>query len=342
MSYMGSKCGMVGYGMYIPEGRISARELEAISGIPENTIIEKIGIKNKVAGGKEDHCVSMAIKSAQDCLKNTQIKPEEIDLIIFNGEEYKEYICWTAAIKIKKELNAINAWGFDISYRCSSTILGIKIAKDMMMANETINTVLITGGNTIAYLVDNADRKSSFMLPLTVGACSIILKKNYPRNHILETCIINESIFADDVLPRYNGSYDPRYPELAEGNGSWKIELPHYETFKKNLRERSVEAFLKAARNAMHMSRVKAEDVDYVSMVHVKRDSHEYILKALGFGLDRSNYLEDYGHIGHVDNILSLELGLQNNQIIDGSNVLMITGGLGYSFAATLIKWGKC
>ncbi len=55
-------CGIVGYGLYIPEGRMSAHELSKVSGLTEDVIIEKIGIREKVLGGKDDHCVAMAIK----------------------------------------------------------------------------------------------------------------------------------------------------------------------------------------------------------------------------------------------------------------------------------------
>lgn len=336
-----STCGMVGYGLYIPEERISAKELEKVSGIPENIIIEKIGIRNKVVGGAEDHCVSMAVKSAINCLNKTQTNPEEIDLIIFNGEEYKEFICWTAAIKVKKEIGATHAWGFDVSYRCSATVLAIKLAKDMMKANDSIKTVLVTGANTIAYLVDPADNKSSFMLPLTVGACSILLKKDHPENQILETYIKDEAIFADDVVARHNGSDDPRFPNRADSAGLWKIQMPDYITFKENMRKKAIPAFLDVATQAMQMSKINASQIDYVAMVHVKREAHKQILNTLGFELEQSTYLDEYGHVGHVDNILSLEQGIKNKQIQEGSHILMLTGGLGYSFAALVMKWGK-
>ncbi|GAU79280.1 3-oxoacyl-ACP synthase [Fusibacter sp. 3D3] len=341
MSGKSAVCGMVGYGLYIPEERISAKGLEKISGIPEHIIIDKIGIKNKVVGGAEDHCVSMAVKSAFDCLRRTQTNPEDIDLIIFNGEEYKEFICWTAAIKVKKEIGATRAWGFDISYRCSATVLAIKLAKDMMTANESIKTVMITGANTIAYLVDPTDFKSSFMLPLTVGACSILLKKDYPENQIFETYIKDEAVFADDVVARHNGSADPRFPNKMDAMNLWKIEMPNYDAFKENMRKKAIPAFLEVATHAMALSQIMPSDVDYVAMVHVKREAHKYILNTLGFDLDQSNYLDEYGHVGHVDNVLSLELGLKNKQIQEGSHILMLTGGLGYSFAALVMKWGK-
>jgi len=335
-------CGIVGFGLHIPSNRISAKELEHISGIPESIIREKIGIKQKVIGSREDHCVAMAVKAAKDCLKNTGIDSREIDLVIFNGEEYKEYICWTAGPKIQKEIGAINAWSFDISFRCAATPLALKIAKDMMIANKDINTVLITGGNTISYLVDETDRESSFLLPLAPGACAILLKRNYKYNNVLETSIITESIFADDVIACHNGTEDPRRPLINSYNKDlWKLRIPDFKRFKSDLKEKSIPGFLKAAKNSLRNSNMEPSDLDYIAMVHVKKAAHKYILEELGADLSKSNYLDEYGHIGHVDPILSLKLGIDNNQIRDGSNIMLLTGALGYSFAATTIKWGK-
>ena len=335
-------CGIVGFGLYIPSNRISAKELENIWGIPERIIRDKIGIKQKVVGSKDDHCVAMAIKAARDCLNNTKVDPREIDLVIFNGEEYKEYICWTAGPKIQKEIGATNAWSFDISFRCAATPLALKIAKDMMKTNKAINTVLITGGNTISYLVDWTDKESSFLMPLAPGAGAILLKKNYKYNNVLETSVITEPVFADDVIASHNGTDDPRNPVGSSHNGGlWKLKLPDFERFKNDLREKSLPGFLNAAKNSLRSSNIKLSELDYIAMVHVKKASHKYMLEKLGADLSKSNYLDEYGHIGHVDPILSLKLGIDKGQIKEGSKVLLLTGALGYSFAATAIKWGK-
>ncbi|SKC76374.1 3-oxoacyl-ACP synthase [Maledivibacter halophilus] len=335
-------CGIVGFGLYIPKERITAKDLEEKSGIPENIIMNKLGVKQKVLGSKEDHCLTMTIKAVRECLNNTRVNPEEIDLVIFNGEEYKEYICWTAGPKIQKEIGAVNAWSFDISYRCASTPLALKLAKDIMTTNKDINTILIAGGNTISYLVDESDKNSSFLLPLAPGACAIILKRNYKYNNVLETSIITESTFADDVIASHNGTIDPRNPctNFCDNN-MWKLRIPDMERFKKDLRDKSIPGFLKVARAALKNSNIKMEDLDYVAMVHVKKSSYKYILKELGVNETQSIYLDEYGHLGHVDPVLLIKLGIDNQKIKNGSNILLLTGGLGYSFAATMVRWGN-
>jgi 3-oxoacyl-[acyl-carrier-protein] synthase-3 len=65
------------------------------------------------------------------------------------------------------------------------------------------------------------------------------------------------------------------------------------------------------------------------------------MLDELALSADQSIYLEDYGHIGQVDQILSLHKALEEKKVKDGSIVCMIAAGIGYVWAANIIKWGE-
>jgi 3-oxoacyl-[acyl-carrier-protein] synthase-3 len=66
------------------------------------------------------------------------------------------------------------------------------------------------------------------------------------------------------------------------------------------------------------------------------------VLAELGLKPEQSTYLDDYGHLGQNDQVLSLELGLQSGKIKDGSRVVFVGAGLGFVWAATVIQWGPC
>lgn len=332
-------CGIVGYNIYLPPEKISAHELSEIWDIPESVIRDKIGIHEKVVGQKEDHTIQMTLKTAQKCLEDLHICTEDVDLVIFNGEDYKEYLCYTVALKIIKELNLVNAWGFDIGYRCTATVLAIKLAKDIINSDENVNTVLICGGNTTAYLVDEQDKRASFMLPLAAGACSLIIKRNYQNNKILGSSILNNSKFIDDILCNHDGTEDPRFPQSKKN--LWKFTFPNYEGMKRNLRLEATNYIIDVAKKAVRKSNLLMSEIDYVAITHINRKAHQFILNELGIDLEKSVYLEDYGHVGHVDNVLSIDLALQSNKIKIGDRILMIALGIGYSYGAVVIEWGE-
>jgi 3-oxoacyl-[acyl-carrier-protein] synthase-3 len=72
----------------------------------------------------------------------------------------------------------------------------------------------------------------------------------------------------------------------------------------------------------------------------MKRSAHLEILRRLGIPEHHSFYLEDFGHMGQNDQILSLELGLKTGKVRDGDVVSFASAGIGYAWASCVIEWG--
>lgn len=138
----------------------------------------------------------MGALAALDCMKNTGIDPKEIDLILCIGEEWKEYPLTTSALYIQDRVRAVNAWGIDVQNRCCTCVSAMKIAKDMMMSDDDINTVLIAGGYRNGDFIDYTNSKMSMMYDLGAGGGAILLKKNYNRNLLLGSHIISDGSLA--------------------------------------------------------------------------------------------------------------------------------------------------
>ncbi len=85
----------------------------------------------------------------------------------------------------------------------------MKIAKDMMTADENINTVLIAGGYRNGDFVDYTDNNMSMMFNLGTGGGAIILRKNYNKNLLLGSHIITDGSLARDVGVKYGGTINP-------------------------------------------------------------------------------------------------------------------------------------
>ena len=91
---------------------------------------------------------------------------------------------------------------------------------------------------------------------------------------------------------------------------------------------------------ALRKSGLTRADIGFLDILHMKRSGHKAMLADLGLREDQSIYLERYGHVGQVDQILSLKLALDSGQVKDGTVVSMIAAGIGYTWAANVIRWG--
>jgi 3-oxoacyl-[acyl-carrier-protein] synthase-3 len=332
--------GLAAWGLYLPEQCITAEELSPKINIPASVIKEKLGFDRKRIGGPEDHSVEMGIKAAQQCLGKSGIDAKEIDLVLWAGEDYKEYICWTAAIAVQERIGATNAWAFDLALRCAGTPLALKVAKDLMYANPEINNVLIAGGNTNCYLIDYRRPEQSFMFDMAPGGLAMLLRRDWPENRILESHIITESSLVMDVVGLKGGTKHPLSKDDVD-DLRWKIVVTDPEGMKQRLAEKSLPAFTGAVRGALKNSGLKEADIGYVCPVHVNPKAHKAILADLGVSVEKAAYLQEYGHCGHADQIVGLEMGIKANKIKEGTHVVFLGAGTGYAFSATVIRWGN-
>ena len=72
----------------------------------------------------------------------------------------------------------------------------------------------------------------------------------------------------------------------------------------------------------------------------MKRSAHAAVLDELGLGLEQSTYLEQVGHIGQFDPILSLELGVSSGRLRPGHLAVLASAGVSYAWGAMAIRWG--
>ena len=333
--------GIVGTGIYIPEKRLSARDIsEATQGIwTEDAIIEKLGIRQIMVPGPEDGTQEMGVRAALDCLKNTGVDAKDIDLILCVGEEWKEYPLTTSGIYIQGQIGAVNAWAIDIQQRCGTTVAGMKIAKDMMIADPDIQTVMIVGGYRNGDFIDFSDPQVSFMYNLSAGAGAMIMRKNHGRNLLLGTHILTDGSLARDVGVEIGGTV---HPVTCQNSDQAYKSLRVFDArhMKDRLNEVSMDNWMHCINKAFEKSGIARTELGYLACLHFKRSMYEHMVHELGLEMNQTVYLENYGHLGQIDQILSLHLGLLEGKIRDGTVLSMIAAGIGYSWGANVIKWG--
>ncbi|MDR2543328.1 MAG: 3-oxoacyl-ACP synthase [Treponema sp.] len=333
--------GVTGTGIYIPQTRMSAAEIsKATGGIwSEEAVIDKLGIVSKPVPGPDDGTQEMGAKAALDCLKKTNTDPLEIDVILCIGEEWKEYPLTTSALYIQDRIGATNAWGIDIQNRCCTCCSAIKMAHDMLIADPLIKTVMIVGGYRNGDFVDYADKDMSMMFDLAAGGGAMILKKNYGKNKVLGSHIIADGSLARSAGVRIGGINEPFTSDNIKA-GYKSLKLFEAQKMKERLNEVSMSNWYKCIDESLKKGGKTRADIGYLAVLHFKRSAHLALLKELGLTEDQSIYLENYGHLGQIDQILSIHLALESSQIKAGTNVVTLAAGIGYVWAANLIQWG--
>ncbi len=329
--------GITGVGIYLPEGRFTAPEIAAASGLPEWVVRDKLGVNSKPVPGADDQPTRMGVRAAQQALQQAGVSAADVDVVISITEEYKEYPVWTAGIKLAHDLGAVNAYAYDLGQKCGTSVLALKQARDLLRADPHVNTVLIAGGYRNGDLIDYRDENVRFMYNLGAGGAAAVVQRNASGNELLEAALRTDGSFSLDVLVPVGGTVEPI---TAENASDFRLQVPDPAGMKERLEQKSLDNFVVVVNEAVERSGFTTSDISYLGMLHVKPSAHRYLLNTLGLNEDQSIYLSDYGHIGQVDQLLSLKLAEEQGRLKDGDLVVLVAAGVGYVWNAICIRWG--
>ena len=320
--------------------------------MPEWVVREKLGIEKKHVGGPDDHPNEMGIKAALDCIESSGIDPKEIDVVLNTTEEWREYLLWTSGIHMAYEVGATNAWAMDVHNRCATTVGAMKMAKDMILADPEINTILIAGGYRISDFINFKNKRTSFLWNIGSGGGAMLLRKNHPRNHVLGAHLITDGFMSKHVIVPASGTArfpNPRAMTNAENvvPEDFYFDLVEPEAMKDRLNEVSMDNWVHCVDEALRKSGTKADgtpytkaDLDFLNMVLIKPSGHRDMLARLGLTEEQSVYLGEIGHTGEQDAMFSIREGLKAGRLKDGDLMAIVAAGIGYVWAAGVVRWG--
>ena len=110
---------------------------------------------------------------------------------------------------------------------------------------------------------------------------------------------------------------------------------------KEQLDQTSLLNFVRAANGALARSGLTLGDVSFLCALHMKRSMHDALCEALEVDLARAEVLDDTGHMSGVDPLLGLDRAVRDGRVTDDDVVLLLSAGTGYTWAATVIRWGE-
>jgi 3-oxoacyl-[acyl-carrier-protein] synthase-3 len=211
------------------------------------------------------------------------------------------------------------------------TPIALRVARDLLRAEPELTNVLVVAACRESYLLDYGNAKSRFMFNFGDGAVAGLLVGGAERNQVLGSHAITNGAYSLQVKIA-RGSVEPDgYPFL---------DVQDPAEMKGGLDQESLPNFLAVARGAAERSGLTLADLDFVCLLHTKRSMFEAVLAALEMTEEQAVYLDDTGHMSGVDSLLGLDRAVREGRVVDGNNVLLLSAGTGYTWAATVVRWG--
>ena len=119
---------------YLPARWMPAAEVAARSGIPEQVIVEKFGLRGKHIAAADEHVSDLSVRAADRLLEEAGVAPEEIDVVMYYGSTWKDYSVWQAAPWIAHRIGAKNAFALEYDSVSHGTSIALRVARNMLRA----------------------------------------------------------------------------------------------------------------------------------------------------------------------------------------------------------------
>jgi 3-oxoacyl-[acyl-carrier-protein] synthase-3 len=329
-----TRVGIAATAAYLPERWMAAAEVAAASGIPEDVVVERFGLRGKHIAARDEHVTDLSVAAAKGALAEAGLEPGDIDVVVYFGSSWKEWPVWQAAPWIAHRLGCERAWALELDYVSCGAPVALRVCRDLLVAEAEVRSVLAVGACRESYLLDYSNERSRFMFNFGDGAVAAIISSETPRNELLGSAAITDGSLSLHVKVPEGGSVHPQ----TDGGGF--LDVDDLEEMKERLDDVSLRNFVRVAEDALRRSGARLEDVGYLCGIHMKRSMHDALVVALGLAPDRAAYLDDTGHVSGADPLLALDRAARAGALGDGELVLLLAAGTGYTWAGSVVRWG--
>ena len=327
---MEKKVGIIGLGKYLPEKRLTNKDIEKIVDTTDEWITERTGIKERRIAREDETTSDMAVNAAKRAIENAKLKPEDIGLIIVATITPDMFFPSTACI-VQSKLNVNHIPAFDISVACSGFIYGIAIAEQFIKSGA-YKHILVIAAEKMSSVTDWTDRSTCVLMGDGAGAAvlgeveeggilSIYLGADGSKGNLLEMPA------GGSRLPASASTVEKRLHFLRmEGN----ILFKH-----------AVKVMAEAALKATEPLGLKGDDINLVIPHQANIRILNAVAKRMGIDPEKKLYLniDKYGNMSSASSAVALTEAVEQRRVKKGDTILLDAFGAGLTWGAIVIKW---
>ena len=318
---------IAGLGKYTPSHLVTNDQLSEIVDTSDEWIYSRTGIKSRYISKGEDTSY-MAAKAGERALKNANISPLEVDLIVVATCTPDMFTPSTACI-VQSIIGADNALAFDISAACSGFIYGLDVAKALMKSND-YNHALVIGAENLSKSLDWEDRSTCVLFGDGAGAA--ILSKSDNLGLISSFCKSEGSKYK--CLTIEGNDVDSPFVESKTIRHS-KLKMDGGEVFKF-----ATSVIVSSIKKILEENNLDINDIDYIIPHQANVRIIQYAAKKLKVEIDKFYMnIEEYGNTSGASIPIALSDMCEKGLLKKDSKIILVGFGAGLTYGATLINW---
>ena len=325
-----TKAVIVGTGSCLPERILTNAELEQMVDTSDSWIVSRTGISERRIAGPGENIHKVAAQAARRALEAAQWTPGDLDAIILATVSPHMSMPSTACF-VQAELEAFNAFAYDISAACAGFTYGIDLASKYICAQPDMKILLI-GAENLSTRMNWQDRNTCVLFGDGAGAAVLTGESGGERG------ILGAKLQSDGRLWRLLYTQGPpsmnKDLELPDWQGPF-IQMNGSELFKNAVRimESSVKELL-AKQN------LDINDIDLMIPHQANIRIINNLKERLAVPEEKVfTNLNRYGNTSSASIPIALDEANREGRLQSGDLVLLCTFGAGLAWGALLLRW---
>lgn len=322
---------MVSTGRAIPAHVMTNHDFAAMGlETSHDWIVERTGIVQRhIARNGETTC-SLAAEASRSAMERARVHAGEVDVIILSTATPDRLLPATA-VDIQAELGATRAAAFDLSAACSGWLYSLTVAEGMIAAG-TAETILVIASEKMTSIVDWQDRSTCVLFG--DGAGATVLQRSRHHKGILSSFMRSDGTLAE-LLYRPHGGATVPITEAVLTDRSHFVKMQGREVFK-----HAVRSMAEACDRALDAAKLTGKDVDLLIPHQANVRIIEATAKHAGIAMDKVYVNVDrYGNTSSASIPIALDELVESGRIRDGSIVLLVAFGAGFTWASTVVRF---
>jgi 3-oxoacyl-[acyl-carrier-protein] synthase-3 len=292
-------------------------------------VMERTGISERHIAGPTETTCSMGAGAARIAMQRAGVQPGEIDIIICSTATPDRLLPATA-VDIQAELGATRAAAFDISAACCGFLYGLSMAEGLIQSGAA-ETVLLVSSEKLSAITDWTDRATCVLFGDGAGAA--ILRRSQKGRGILSTFMRSDGTLADLLYRPAGGATTPMSCTVLEAR-THLIHMAGREVFK-----HAVRSMAESADRALDMARINSGDIDLLIPHQANLRIIEATAKHASIPMSKVYVNVDrYGNTSSASIPIALDEAMQKGLIGEGSLVLMVAFGAGFTWASSVVR----
>ena len=324
------KANITATGKYLPKEVLTNHDMAKLVDTSDEWIQTRTGIRERRKVQKGEATVDMSTNAVRDLMERYDLDAKEIDAIIV-ATVTPDMILPCSAALVQKNINAVNAWGYDLSAACSGFLFGLESGAALIVSGRC-EKVIVIGADTMSSILNYEDRNTCILFGDGAGA---VLLEPSEEFGIIDSELRIDGTGGEFLRVDGGGSLHPASHETVSN------KLHYVRQDGKTVYKFAVRGMADISYEVAERNNLTGDDIS----LFIPHQANKRIIDAAAkrLGLKESQVMiniDTYANTTSATIPICIAEVSEKNMLNIGDNVIISTFGAGFSWGAMYLKWG--